>query len=134
RIAHSTMSLTNLILGFVRRYWLRYLASAMILTVVALLIAWIPRQVGHVIDQIVAGRVARDDLLVELAKLVGAGVAIYFLRVAWRLQLYAASFELGLELRCQLYQKLSLQGPGFYQRQRTGDLMALSTNDVDAIE
>jgi ATP-binding cassette subfamily B protein/ATP-binding cassette subfamily C protein/ATP-binding cassette subfamily B multidrug efflux pump len=33
-----------------------------------------------------------------------------------------------------LYARLSAQGPAFYQRQRTGDLMALGTNDIDAIE
>ncbi|MCB2450496.1 multidrug ABC transporter permease/ATP-binding protein, partial [Listeria monocytogenes] len=33
-----------------------------------------------------------------------------------------------------LYARLAAQGPAFYQRQRTGDLMALATNDIDAIE
>jgi ATP-binding cassette subfamily B multidrug efflux pump len=39
-----------------------------------------------------------------------------------------------MELRTKLYARLSLQGPTFYQQQRTGDLMALATNDIDAIE
>jgi ATP-binding cassette subfamily B protein/ATP-binding cassette subfamily C protein/ATP-binding cassette subfamily B multidrug efflux pump len=62
------------------------------------------------------------------------GVAIYLLRVGWRLQLFRAAFRLGVELRVRLYERLSLQGPPFFHRQRTGDLMALATNDVDAIE
>jgi ATP-binding cassette subfamily B protein/ATP-binding cassette subfamily C protein/ATP-binding cassette subfamily B multidrug efflux pump len=128
------MSLTLLISGFVRRHWLRYLASAIMLAGVALLTVWIPRQVGHIVDQIVAGPVAHEALAIELAQLIAAGFGIYFLRVAWRLQLYAASYQLGSDLRCELYRKLSAQGPAFYQKRRTGDLMALSTNDVDAVE
>ena len=54
--------------------------------------------------------------------------------MAWRLLLYATAFRMGVGLRVQLYQRLVQQGPRFYQGQRTGDLMALATNDVDAVE
>ncbi|MGH6609204.1 MAG: ABC transporter ATP-binding protein, partial [Burkholderiaceae bacterium] len=62
------------------------------------------------------------------------GIAIYFLRVGWRLQLFSAAYRLGVELRTRLYDRLSLQGPPFFNRSRTGDLMARATNDVDSIE
>ncbi|MBV8657488.1 MAG: ATP-binding cassette domain-containing protein [Burkholderiales bacterium] len=128
------MSLQRLIAQFVRQHWRPYLASAAMLFAVGLLTVWIPRQVGHVVDEMVAGRLHSDALALELGKLVLAGVGIYGLRVGWRLQLFAASYRLGVQLRTRLYQRLSLQGPAFYQQQRTGDLMALSTNDVDAVE
>jgi ATP-binding cassette subfamily B protein/ATP-binding cassette subfamily C protein/ATP-binding cassette subfamily B multidrug efflux pump len=70
----------------------------------------------------------------ELAVLAAMGVAIYLLRVGWRLQLFAAAYRLGVELRAQLYQRLAHQGPSYFQKQRTGDLMARATNDVDAVE
>jgi ATP-binding cassette subfamily B protein/ATP-binding cassette subfamily C protein/ATP-binding cassette subfamily B multidrug efflux pump len=63
-----------------------------------------------------------------------AGVLIYFLRVAWRLQLFAASYRLGAQLRTRLYARLCLQDPLFFQQKRTGDLMALATNDIDSVE
>jgi ATP-binding cassette subfamily B protein/ATP-binding cassette subfamily C protein/ATP-binding cassette subfamily B multidrug efflux pump len=72
--------------------------------------------------------------LIQLASLVAMGVAIYFLRVGWRLKLFAAAYRFGVDLRTRLYSRLALQGPGFYQGQRTGGLMALATNDVDAVE
>ncbi|HJV68151.1 ABC transporter ATP-binding protein, partial [Ideonella sp.] len=70
----------------------------------------------------------------ELALLLAAGVAIYLLRVGWRIRLYAAAYLMGVELRRRLYQRLAAQGPRFFQTRRTGDLMALATNDVDAVE
>jgi ATP-binding cassette subfamily B multidrug efflux pump len=95
---------------------------------------WVPRKVGAMIDGLAAHRLSDHDLLIGLAQLLGLGVAIYVLRVGWRLRLYSAAYRLGVELRTRLYARLSAQGPAFYQRQRTGDLMALGTNDVDAIE
>jgi ATP-binding cassette subfamily B protein/ATP-binding cassette subfamily C protein/ATP-binding cassette subfamily B multidrug efflux pump len=82
-----------------------------------------------------AGRRLQAELLLEqLAQLVVAGAVIYFLRVAWRLQLFAASYRLGAELRTRLYARLCLQGPHFFHQRGTGDLMALATNDIDAVE
>src|SRR5437763_5318286 len=128
------MSLYRLIGAFVLRHRAAYASSALMLALIALLLVWIPRQVGHVVDGLVARRWDDGALLAQLAWLVGAGVAVYFLRVGWRLKLYAAAYRLGVEMRERLYARLTLQGASFFQQRRTGDLMALATNDIDAVE
>jgi ATP-binding cassette subfamily B multidrug efflux pump len=128
------MSLYRLIGQFLRRHSAAYAVSALMLLGIALLIVWIPRQIGAMVDGLVAQRLPRDALLRELALLLAAGVAVYFLRVGWRLKLYAAAYRLGVELRERLYARLTLQGAHFFQGQRTGNLMALATNDIDAVE
>jgi ATP-binding cassette subfamily B protein/ATP-binding cassette subfamily C protein/ATP-binding cassette subfamily B multidrug efflux pump len=128
------MGLARLIGGFVRRHWRSYASSAVMLFGVALCSVLVPRKVGATIDALAAHRLSSHDLTIQLLQLLGLGLAIYVLRVAWRLRLYSAAYRLGVELRTRLYARLSAQGPAFYQRQRTGDLMALATNDVDAIE
>ncbi len=128
------MTLTGLIGQYVRQNWRPYLLSALMLASVSALTVFIPRQVGHVVDGLVQGTLGEDALLKQLAWLVLAGIAIYFLRVAWRLQLFAASYRLGAQLRQRLYARLCQQGPHFFQLKRTGDLMALATNDIDSVE
>ncbi|MDT7836328.1 ABC transporter ATP-binding protein [Aquabacterium sp. OR-4] len=128
------MTLYRLITGFVRRHWRAYAASAAMLTVIAVLTVWLPRHIGQMVDGLVAQRLLGPALWREIGWLLAAGVCIYFLRVAWRQVLYAAAYRMGMELRNQLYRQFALQGPRFYQRHRTGDLMALATNDVDAVE
>lgn len=44
-----------------------------------------------------------------------------------------ASYQLAVELREDYYRQLSRQHPEFYQRHRTGDLIARATNDVDRV-
>ena len=128
------MTLSRLIGGFVRQHWRAYISAGVMLASIAVLTVWVPRQVGAIIDGLVAGRLVGNTLLLELLWLILMGVTIYFLRVGWRLQLFAAAYQFGMMLRTRLYAQLSMQGPGFYQQQRTGDLMALATNDIDAIE
>ena len=128
------MSLYRLLGEFLRRHWRSYASSGAMLAGIACLIVWIPRQIGHLVDGLAAHSLGTQELLFQLGKLVGAGVIVYFLRVAWRLRLFGAAYRLGVELRERLYARLSLQGPHFFQQQRTGDLMALATNDIDAIE
>jgi ATP-binding cassette subfamily B protein/ATP-binding cassette subfamily C protein/ATP-binding cassette subfamily B multidrug efflux pump len=128
------VTLLQLIRGCARRHWRAYVSAALMLLGIAVLTVWVPRRVGFIIDDLVAGRLTGGVLWRELAILVAMGVAIYLLRVGWRLQLFRAAFRLGVELRVRLYERLSLQGPPFFHRQRTGDLMALATNDVDAVE
>ncbi|HXE47930.1 MAG TPA: ABC transporter transmembrane domain-containing protein [Ramlibacter sp.] len=128
------MSLYRLIAQFLRRHWIAYAVSGVMLLGIALLNVWIPRQIGRVVDALVANRLVGQSLLRELAWLVVAGAIVYGLRVGWRLKLYAAAQRLGVELRERLYARLTLQGAAFYQHQRTGNLMALATNDIDAVE
>jgi ATP-binding cassette, subfamily B, multidrug efflux pump len=128
------MSLYQLIAQFVRRYWAAYASAALMLLGVSLLVVWIPRQIGRVVDGLVANQLAGSLLVRELAWLVAAGVLMYALRVGWRLKLYAAAYRLGVELRERLFARLTLQGAAFYQHQRAGNLMALATNDIDAVE
>ncbi|MGC0153735.1 ABC transporter transmembrane domain-containing protein [Chromobacterium vaccinii] len=128
------MTLSRLLSSFVLRHWRSYILAALMLAAVAVLTVLIPRQVGHIVDALVANRLAGDTLLTELAKLLAMGTAIYFLRVGWRLQLFSASYRLGVELRTRLYRQLAAHGPAFFQRQRTGDLMARATNDIDSVE
>ncbi len=128
------MSLSRLIGGFVRSHWRSYAAAGAMLAGVAVIGICIPRQIGYMVDGLAAGRLGREALWQAIGLLLLLGVANYGLRVAWRMKLFAAAYQLGVELRTRFYRRLSLQGPQFFQKQRTGDLMALATNDIDAIE
>ena len=101
---------------------------------IAVLTVWVPRVVGQTVDGLVAGTLHGAALRRELVIAAAMGLVIYLLRVGWRLQLFAAAYQLGVELRTRLYDRLTLQGPPFFNRSRTGDLMARATNDVDSIE
>ncbi len=128
------MTLFHLIGQFIRRHWRPYLLSAVLLVGITAIRAWIPHEIGVIVDSLSAHRLGRLQLLRGLAGIGAAGLAVYAFRVGWRIQLFSAAYQLGVELRKRFYARMCAQGPSFFQRQRTGDLMALATNDVDAVE
>jgi ATP-binding cassette, subfamily B, multidrug efflux pump len=129
-----TMSLYRLIGQFLRRHSAAYASSAVMLVGIAVLITWIPRQIGHIVDGLIGHKFQGLELLQQLAWLVAAAAVVYVLRAGWRLWLFAASMRLSVELRQRFYARLAAQGPAFFQASRTGNLMALGTNDIDAVE
>ncbi|MCC6870730.1 MAG: ATP-binding cassette domain-containing protein [Burkholderiales bacterium] len=101
---------------------------------IAVLTVWVPRRVGHIIDALVAGTLVGAALWWEVAILLAMGIAIYLLRVGWRLALFRAAYQMGRDLRTELFARLALQAPAYFHRVSTGELMASATNDVDAVE
>ena len=93
------MSLYQLLAQFVRQHWRHYVAAAVMLFLVATFTVLIPRKIGQIIDTMVQHG-AHPRLVADLAMVVAMGVAIYFLRVGWRLQLFAASYRLGRNYVC----------------------------------
>jgi ATP-binding cassette subfamily B multidrug efflux pump len=92
-------TLSALVVDFVRRHRSAYVSSALMLTAIALLIVWIPRQVGTLVDALVTQRLGRAALAWEIGRLLAVGVVVYGLRVAWRLQLFGAAYRMGVGLR-----------------------------------
>ncbi len=126
-------SIHQLLRQFAKTHWVNYLTAAAMLLGIVALNAWIPRKIGEIVDSLAKGS-PLNALLQSLSWLVVAAFLIYLMRAGWRLFLFKAVYKLGVQLRTQLYQRLCLQTPSFYQNQRTGDLMAAATNDIDAIE
>lgn len=72
-----------------------------------------------------------------LAELVGALlltiVVSYVCGVTWQYQLYSGARTLELSLRRRLMEHFLKMTPRFFEQNRTGDLMARSTNDLNAV-
>ncbi|WP_439828495.1 ABC transporter transmembrane domain-containing protein [Aeromonas enteropelogenes] len=119
---------------FFKEQWRRYLIAITLLMMVAILTVIPPKVVGWVVDGIAKGGLDNDTLLRYLAGLFGLGLIIYLLRYVWRVMLFGASYRLAYVLRNRLFGHFTRMSPDFYQRHRTGDLMAHATNDIQAVE
>lgn len=119
---------------FFKEQWRRYLIAISLLMMVALLTVIPPKVVGWVVDGIAKGSLDNDTLMGYLAGLFVLGLLIYLLRYVWRVMLFGASYRLAYVLRNRLFSHFTHMSPDFYQRHRTGDLMAHATNDIQAVE
>ncbi|MGY3943436.1 ABC transporter transmembrane domain-containing protein [Aeromonas tecta] len=119
---------------FFKDQWRRYLTAISLLMMVALLTVIPPKVVGWVVDGIAKGDLDQGTLMGYLAGLFVLGLLIYLLRYVWRVMLFGASYRLAYVLRNRLFSHFTRMSPDFYQRHRTGDLMAHATNDIQAVE
>ncbi|MFM1653744.1 ABC transporter ATP-binding protein [Brevibacillus sp. B_LB10_24] len=119
---------------FFRKYWKRYSFGILILFTIDLLMLWPPRLIGETVDRMRTSALDSHSLGMAVGILAGLGVLMYGLRFLWRYLLYGGSLTLGVTLRKRLFEHLTRMTPSFYQRRRTGDLMAVATNDIPAIE
>ncbi|MGY6036849.1 ABC transporter transmembrane domain-containing protein [Aeromonas sp. AE23HZ002T15] len=119
---------------FFKDQWRRYLIAISLLMMVALLTVIPPKVVGWVVDGVTRGGLDSGILITYLAGLLALGVVIYLLRYVWRVMLFGASYRLAYVLRNRLFTHFTRMSPDFYQRHRTGDLMAHATNDIQAVE
>lgn len=111
----------------------RYIMGIIALGLVSVFNLIPPRIMGEVIDQIANQKLTNSQLLVNVLYLVLAGFAMYGLRYLWRMYIFGTANHLGQILRYRLFEHFTKMSPSFYQRFRTGDLMAHATNDINAL-
>ena len=89
---------------------------------------------GLVIDLIDKRRLTLGQLVVDIALLVLAALAMYGLRFVME-TLYFLGRPISWLGSCVFvcFKQFTLMSPSFYQRYRTGDLMAHATNDINAV-
>lgn len=111
----------------------RYIIGILALILVAILNLVPPKVMGRVIDRVTSGELTQGQLLMSLFLLVLSAFAMYFLRYIWRMYILGTSYRLGQIMRFRLFDHFTKMSPSFYQKHRTGDLMAHATNDINAL-
>lgn len=111
----------------------RYIIGIFALILVAILNLVPPKVMGGVIDRVTSGELTQGQLLMSLFLLVLSAFAMYFLRYIWRMYILGTSYRIGQIMRFRLFDHFTKMSPSFYQKHRTGDLMAHATNDINAL-
>ena len=111
----------------------RYIVGILALSLVSVFNLIPPRVIGNVVDNISSGELTNKYLLINVIYLVSAALIMYSLRYVWRLYIFGTAYNLGRLLRFRLFQHFTKMSPSFYQKYRTGDLMAHATNDINAV-
>lgn len=119
---------------FFKQEKLKYIGGLLVLLFIALFQLIPPQIIGKTIDAIAADRLTGRQLFTYMMILAFAAVMIYILRYSWRVLIFGTSNKLGKILRNRLYEKYTSMSPSFFQRRRTGDLMAHATNDINAVQ
>lgn len=115
---------------FFRQEKKSYLLGIAALIIVAVLQLIPPRIIGIVVDEIQMDVITTESLLMWLIILASTAVGQYILRYTWRVRIWGNAAKLEQIVRKQLFDHFTNMDNQFFQKYRTGDLMAHATNDL----
>ncbi|MDU5950004.1 MAG: ABC transporter transmembrane domain-containing protein, partial [Paenibacillus macerans] len=92
-----------------------------------------PRLLGSAIDEIVGGTVTWGSLTKYILLIIGFLLFIYLTTYIWMHSLFGGSNLVERLLRSRFMSHLLRMTPPFFERSRTGDLMARATNDLRSV-
>ncbi|MDR3792452.1 MAG: ABC transporter ATP-binding protein [Terracidiphilus sp.] len=118
---------------YMSRYRWGYLWGILFCVGTNVTVVQFPRVLEKAIDAMQKHQATRHTILLYAGLLIAIyaarGIFLYWQR--W--VLIGISREIEFDLRNDLFRKLEAQDTGFYQRYRTGDIMARMTNDLNAV-
>lgn len=118
---------------FFKAYWKRYAIAVLALSVVNLLEVLPPMILGDSIDKIFTGEMTAHIFSLYIGVMLAIAAALYGLTYIWQYNLFGGAFIVEKMLRSRLMNHFLKMAPPFFERNRTGDLMARATNDLRAV-
>lgn len=118
---------------FFRREKKRYAVGLILLILVGVLELLPPRLLGNAIDDIVQGSITVNSLLMYIGLIIFFLIIIYWITYIWMHKLFGGSNLVERLLRSRFMNRLMTMTPSFFERNRTGDLMARATNDIRSV-
>ena len=112
----------------------RLIAAGLIsLIIVDFLQLFIPRVIKWAVDDLTAVRIEPAGLMGYALEIVGIAVLIGIFRFVWRHCLLGTSRRVEEGLRNELLSHIQTLSPSYFDRVKTGDLMAHATNDIQQV-
>ncbi|KYG90724.1 ABC transporter ATP-binding protein [Metasolibacillus sp. FSL H7-0170] len=118
---------------FFKQYWRRYTIAIVLLILASIVEVLPPWVLGQAIDEMTEGIMTKELLSFYLIGMLVIIVLSYLMNFVWQYQLFGGAITLERILRKRLMHQFLKMTPTFYEKNRTGDLMARATNDLNAV-
>lgn len=118
---------------FFKEQWQRYTLAILFLCLVNILEVIPPKLVGNAIDDMNNGSMTQEGVMKYVIYLLMVLIGSYLFGYLWSYLLFGGGNLVERKLRSGFMGHLLKMTPSFYEKNRTGDLMARATNDLKAI-
>lgn len=121
------------LLACMKKYFWQYAGGLACLLIVDFMELFIPQLTGEITDGLTAGTITGKMILTDVLLIVAIATVVALMRFGWRVLMFGASRRVERDIRKDLYDHMTGLSTRFFQKNKTGDLMAYFTNDMDAI-
>ena len=121
------------LIWFFKLHWKRYTSALLLLAVAGILDVIPAKLIGFLIDGINREEFTGTQLFQWIMFWLAITILSYLISYVWFYQLFGGAYVLERTLRTRLMRHFPRMTPTFYERNRTGNLMARATNDLSAV-
>lgn len=121
------------LLKYATPYKKQYFIGIFFLMIVDFLQLVPPKILGSLTDSLSLGSATKDILVKSIVYILLIAFIIAFGRFMWRIYVNGTSRNIEYDIRSKFLKHLQGLSSNFYNDRKTGDLMALATNDLNAI-
>ena len=118
---------------FFKEQWKNYLVGIIFLIVIDFAQLLVPRITKGLADDYGKNILSFEGLIKYSMLMIAVGFFLMLGRYLWRVNIFVPARRLEYFLRDLIFKKILTLSPAFFTKNKTGDLMALATNDVNAI-
>ena len=115
------------------KYKWRYVAGVFALFVTDLFLQVLPWLTGRFFNDLSEGTLTTEAILRYVGLILGSAVVVSITRYIWRIYVFGTARFVEQDFREALFTKLQQLSSSFYHKKKTGDLMAMATNDLNAV-
>ncbi|HNQ39298.1 MAG: ABC transporter ATP-binding protein/permease [Candidatus Cloacimonas sp.] len=121
------------VLPYLKKSYTRILGGLVMLILVDLVQLAVPKVMQYAIDHIQERTIDQQGLLWIALIIFAFAIAVMVLRFFWRILIIGNSYNIEKSLRQDFYDHLLRLSQNFFNKSKTGDLMAYATNDLNAV-
>jgi len=121
------------IIPFLKKSKNKYFLGILILIIIDALQLITPRVIGYLTDDLLTGHATVNKLFIYILIILGIAGGVAIGRFFWRILIIGSSRKMEAWLREQLFIHLETLPTSFFNTHKTGDLMALATNDINSV-
>ncbi|MGC9002078.1 MAG: ABC transporter ATP-binding protein [Dictyoglomus sp.] len=115
------------------QYRWKYITGAFFLLLTDIFQLISPRLIGWGVDYLNKGSLTFKSLLLVFSALLLLAILTAIFRFFWRIQILATARKLEAQIREKYFTHLQTLSLNFFNYKKTGELMALATNDLGAV-
>jgi ATP-binding cassette subfamily B protein len=121
------------IIPYLKKSYAQITGGIIMLIMVDVVQLAMPKVMQYAIDHIQARTIDNHGLVLVGLIIFGLAIAVMILRYFWRVLIIGNSHKIDRYLRQDYYDHLLTLSQNFFNRSKTGDLMAYATNDLNAV-
>lgn len=121
------------LLKYAKQYKKRYFIGIFFLILVDFLQLVPPKILGFLTDSFALGSANKNTLVKSIIYILVIASVIAIGRFMWRIYVNGTSRKIEYDIRSKFFKHLQGLSSNFYNERKTGDLMALATNDLNAV-